>query len=258
MRLRRVRQALLCFEALHAMRPTLPREVWRFTGVPVAALSTCLAAILSGSWLMESYDRISSRLQGLGYLLMHGAGLALALAVLLLIALAASLLLMIVRPALRSRRLTVTCVFGCGVLLWAWTAGVRLPQVHTGEFTGRYVLHPLCCRSDIFIPTGNLVHRLRRGAALGQPQEWRTEVPIIAAVSRPRRGWRGGAPESWPATYSDSHGAQSFCVRVRGRLTGPGQYGWPPVLQYRLRVDSVVRTAARLPGEDRDCTAPLD
>jgi hypothetical protein len=218
-------------------------------------LSLLALATLLGSVLMEAYTRISSPLQGLAFLLLHGAGLVVPVAVLLIVLVAAASLLLLTQPSLRSVSLMLGCALAVATVFGLWHKGVRLPQVRTGEFAGRYILNPLCCKSDIFIPSQDPNHPLSRGAELGAPFE--QNVPILAAVRVPRHGWYGSHPSQWPATYSDSHGAQSFCIRVRGRLTGPGQYGWPPVLQYRLSIDSVIATAPRLSREDPDCSEPL-
>lgn len=50
----------------------------------------------------------------------------------------------------------------------------------------------------------------------------------------------GSHPRSWLSTRSDSHGVQYWQVLMRGTLIGPGHYGSPPVLHYRLKVDRVV------------------
>jgi hypothetical protein len=218
-------------------------------------LSLLALATLLGSVLMEAYTRISSPLQGLAFLLLHGAGLIVPIAVLLIVLLAAASFILFAQPSLRSCPLALGCALAVATLFGIWHRGVPLPQTRTGEFSGRYILNPLCCRSDIFVPNQDPNDPLSRGAELGAPFD--QDVPILAAVRVPKHGWYGSHPSQWPATYSDSHGAQSFCILVRGRLTGPGQYGWPPVLQYRLSIDSVIGTAPRLSGEDLDCSEPL-
>ncbi|HYW12179.1 MAG TPA: hypothetical protein VE871_09480, partial [Longimicrobium sp.] len=72
------------------------------------------------------------------------------------------------------------------------------------------------------------------------------------------RGWHGSHPDDWPNTVSDSHGGQYFTLRVRGTLTGPGNYGFPPAFQYRLRVDSILHVAPRHPADDRTCEIDLE
>jgi hypothetical protein len=59
----------------------------------------------------------------------------------------------------------------------------------------------------------------------------------------PDAGWHGSHPDRWPSTTPDVHGTQSWLARVRGRLVGPGQYGTPALMQYRLEVDGVLRVA---------------
>ena len=245
----------MAFHLLRQMPRPSQQTLARILIVMLWVLSLLVLATLVGAVLMEAYTRISSPLQGLAFLLLHGAGLVVPVAVLLIVLVAAASLLWFAQPSLRSWSLALGCALAVAALFGSWHQGIRLPQARTGEFAGRYILNPLCCRSDIFVPIQDPNHPLPRGAELGAPFE--QDVPILAAVRVPKRGWYGSHPSQWTATYSDSHGAQSFCIRIRGRLTGPGQYGWPPALQYRLSIDSVIDIAPRRSGEDSDCSEPL-
>jgi hypothetical protein len=158
--------------------------------------------------------------------------------------------LVALRPDLRSPRRAFAVVLGAAAWIAAVVEGVRPPMAHTGVFTGEFVygtpLHP-----DAFIPCVHRARPLPRGAELGYGRV--QDIPVWALVTVPRRGWHGSHPGDWPHTVSDSHGGLYFVLRVRGTLTGPGNYVFPPAFQYRLHVDSILHVAARHPADDPLC-----
>lgn len=232
------------------MTSPAPKKLARVLAILMAGASLLLIAILVAGVILDSYRRYPEPVEGVAWMLFHAAGMAWPLVVLLGCALAAALLLA-TRPRFRTRWLWPGCVLAGGALLTAWSMGVRMPVTRTGVFAGRYVHHPVCCRDlDLFLPDDSLP----RGAQIGLVAHQRQGTPVMAAVRVPESGWHGNHPDQWKIDYSDSHGATYFCLRVRGRLTGPGQYGWPPAFQYRLRVDSVV--SVRPEPKRADCSTP--
>jgi hypothetical protein len=109
-------------------------------------------------------------------------------------------------------------------------------------FHGEFVYGHQGFRPDYLRPCQDPRRPLSRGADLvggALPHDF----PVLAAVDVPRDGWHGSHPRNWPPTQSDGHGVQSWRVRVRGTLTGPGQYGRPALMHYRLEIDSVLAVA---------------
>lgn len=218
----------------------------------LASLSAGLLLVLAASLVLRQPGQAPPIVEDTAMLLLHAAAAVWPATLLLAICWGVAVLLAILRPELR--RWPWFILLGtCAVTLAAlWTSGVRPPTSRVGVFVGMYVQHPLCCRTDIFIPAPTANRPLSRGADLwGLPDD----LPPIATVRAPESGWGGNHPDSWPSLPSDSHGAQYFCVRMRGTLMGPGQYGRPPVLQYRFAVDTVLAVRPQLPS-GFECDGP--
>lgn len=206
-------------------------------------LSCGLAVVLVGGLLFRE-SAPSSRFFGVVTLL-YGAGLAFPLSGLIAFGLIGSLTLAAGGWG-RGGLVFLGWGIAVAVLVLAWAAGVRVPHSRSGEWVGLFERDPLCCQFSIFIPEPRQGGSLRKGSDFGDTRDATGGVPFVAITSR---RWAGPPLNAWPPTVSDSHGARSYCVRVAGKLTGPGQYGWPPVAEYRLRVDSVITvTRVSSPG----------
>lgn len=217
----------------------------------LVALSVVLTLVLAGSAALRPRGQAPPWLEKFGHVFGgYGAGLAWPVFGLLTLALACAALVLALRPDLRGRRRAFTLALGAAAWIAAAVMGVRPPTSRTGVFAGELVygtvMHP-----DLFVPCTDPARPLPRGPALGlgrvQP------VPLLALVHVPEGGWNGSHPRDWPSTVSDSHGGLYFSVRVRGTLTGPGNYGMPAAYEYRLRIDSVLHVVPRHPADDRPC-----
>lgn len=153
------------------------------------------------------------------------------------------------RPELRTRGTGAAVLLAIVGLHAAWVAGVRPPVSRTGVFAGEFVYGHMGFRPDFFVPCQEPARPLPRGADLLKGA-MEPGMPILAAVDVPERGWHGAHPRRWPATESDSHGTRHWLVRVRGRLTGPAQYGTPALMQYRLDVDTVLEVSPKRTFQD--------
>lgn len=206
----------------------------------IAGMSILLVLVLAGGAAIEGEDQIPEFVYGLGGTFgTWGAGLAWPLFALVAGAMLGLLALGAVRGKLQSPRRGAALLLGAVALNLAWLTGVRPPASRTGEFLGTYVHGWLSVRHDVLIPCQDPAHPWPRGTELPLgPRD--TEVPLMAAIHLPEEGWHGSHPRNWPRSWSDIHGTQYWLVRVRGTLVGPGQYGWPPLMHYRLRVDSVL------------------
>jgi hypothetical protein len=218
----------------------------------IAALGLMLILVLAGSAALVR-DAQDPEITGFGYTFGgYGAGLAWPIFALLSAALPGAALVAALRPDLRSGRRALAVAMGAAAWIAAAVEGVRPPTSRTGVFTGGYVhgtpLHP-----DAFIPCMDPARPLPRGVELGFGRV--QDLPLWALVRVPEKGWHGSHPGDWPNTVSDSHGGLYFTVRVRGTLTGPGNYGIPAGFQYRLRIDSVLYTQPRHMGDDPACGA---
>jgi hypothetical protein len=227
------------------------RRVAAFLVLAIEALSLLLMLVLAGSALLGLRERIPKWVEGFARTFGGlGTGLVWPLFALLSVALAGAVLVAALRPDLRSGRRAFTVALGVAAWIAAVVDGVRPPMSRTGVFTGEYAystaMHP-----DLFIPCRDPARPLSRGAGLGLRHI--QDGPLMAVVQVPGRGWHGSHPGNWPSTTSDSHGGLYFTVRVRGTLTGPGNYGFPPAFPYRLRIDSVLHVAPRHPADDRPC-----
>lgn len=227
------------------------RRVATFLVVTIDALSLVLVLVLAGSAALVLRGEVPEQVEGFAHTFGgYGAGLAWPVLALLSFALAGAGLVAALRPDLRSGRRAITLALGAA----AWTAavvqGVRPPASRSGVFTGELVygtpLHP-----DAFIPCRDPARPLPRGVELGFGRI--QDIPIWALVRIPGQGWHGNHPRDWPNSVSDSHGGLYFTLRVRGTLTGPGNYGFPPAFQYRLRIDSILQVEPRHPADDRPC-----
>jgi hypothetical protein len=217
----------------------------------IAVLSLVLILVLAGSAALALDEPGPERYMGFGYIFGgYGAGLAWPAFALLSVALAGAGLVAALRPDLRSGRRAAAVALGAAAWIAAAAEGVRPPTSRTGVFTGELVygtnMHP-----DLFVPCRDPARPLPRGAELGVGRA--QQMPLMALVRIPEKGWHGSHPRDWPSTGSDSHGGLYFTLRVRGTLTGPGNYGIPPAYQYRLRVDSILHAAPRHPADDRPC-----
>jgi hypothetical protein len=212
----------------------------------IAALGLVLILVLAGTAALELDAPGPERFTGFGYTFGgYAAGLAWPVLALLSAALAGAALVAALRPDLRSGRRAVAVALGAAAWIAAAVEGVRPPTSRTGVFTGGYVhgtpLHP-----DAFIPCTDSARPLPRGVELGFGRV--QDLPLWALVRVPEKGWHGSHPGDWPHGTSDSHGGLYFTIRVRGTLTGPGNYGIPAGFQYRLRIDSVLSTRPRRAG----------
>lgn len=219
--------------------------------VAIEALGLLLMLILAGSAALPYLDTLPGVVDGFARVFGGwGVWLAWPLLALLCVSVASVIGAAAIWPRLRSGRRTVAVVLGASACVAAVVEGVRPPVSRTGVFTGGFVygtvMHP-----DIFIPCSDTAPSLPRGGGLGFEQI--QELPLMALIRVPERGWHGSHPRDWPHTVSDSHGGLYYTIRVRGTLTGPGNYGSPPAIQYRMRIDSVLSTTPRRPGSMSDC-----
>jgi hypothetical protein len=216
----------------------------------IVAMSILLLLVLAGSVALWRYNDGPPLVQGLGTIFgLLGAGMAWPLSALIAAAMLLLLALAGVHTELRTRRRGTALLLGAAALHAAWLFGIRPPGSRTGVFEGQYVYGHLGIRPDLFIPCQDASRPLAAGADLLRGA-MEPGMRVMAAVHLPESGWHGSHPRDWPSTDSDIHGTQYWLVRVRGRLVGPGQYGWPPALQYRLKVDSVLSVASKRMFQD--------
>jgi len=214
----------------------------------LTGMSLLLMLILAGAASLRR-DDLPERVEAFGRLFAHGAGLAWPLFALLAIAMVALLAIAGGRAEVRSRRRGSALLLAAIALHAAWLVGIRPPTSRDGVFLGTFVYGHYGVRPEMLLICADSTGPLPRGPELVLGAE-EYELPVTAATHLPDAGWAGSHPRDWPRTYSDSHGAQSWLVRLRGRLTGPGHYGWPPALHYRLEVDSVVSVSVDRPFQD--------
>jgi hypothetical protein len=226
-------------------RPGL-ESIARRLAVVLIVLTCGLSLVLAGGLLFRASNPGSRSFGALD--LLYGVGLVFPLATAVAVGLAASLAVAARRGG-RGGPAPLAWGIAVAVLALAWAAGVRVPHSRSGEWIGLYVRDPVCCRFDIFVPEKRDRGSLPRGSDFADTRD-ATEGILFVSISN--RRWAGPPLNGWPSTVSDSHGARSYCVRVVGRLTGPGQYGWPPVAEYRLRIDSVI-AVTRVPPQRWDC-----
>jgi hypothetical protein len=214
----------------------------------ITAMSMLLILILAGSValaLPPSHDLFPWALLLGGV----GARLVWPLFALIVAAMAALLVAAGVCAELRTPRRGSALLLGVVALHAAWLFGIRPPGVRTGVFEGRFVYGHMGFRPDYLSFCEDPANPLPRGADLVS-HVLESEPPPMAAIHVPDAGWHGSHPDRWPFTTSDSHGTQSWLVRVRGKLIGPGQYGVPALMQYRLKVDSVLSVAPLIWRQD--------
>jgi hypothetical protein len=206
----------------------------------ITAMGILLILVLAGGAVIDREKQIPERIAEVGKIFgFFGAGLAWPLFALVAAAMLGLLALGAVRGELQSPRRGAALMLGAVALHAAWLLGLRPPAARTGEFLGTYVHGSLSLKPDLLIPCQDPAHPLPRGMELPLgPRD--PEIPVMAAIRLPDEGWHGSHPRNWPDSWSDVHGTQYWLVRVRGTLIGPGQYGWPPAMHYRLRVDSVL------------------
>lgn len=206
----------------------------------ITVMSVLLILVLAGAAVLDRVEQPRGFGAGFGQIFgFFGAGLAWPLFALVGAAMLGLLALGAARPGLQSSRRGAALILGAAALHGAWSMGVRPPASRTGEFLGTYVHGSVSLEPDFLVPCQDPAHPLPRGAELPIGPRDR-EIPVMAAIRLPEQGWHGSHPRDWPDSWSDVHGTQYWLVRVRGTLVGPGQYGWPPVMHYRLRVDSVL------------------
>lgn len=208
----------------------------------INGMSIFLILILAGSVGLRWYDGNDRGFHGALLFGGYAAGLAWPLFAGIVAAMLVLLALGGARRELRTPRRGSALLLGAIALHAAWLFGIRPPATRTGVFHGEFVYGHYGFRPDYFIPCQNPARPLPRGPDLmrGVMEE---EHPVMAAVYVPNTGWRGSHPRRWPSTYSDVHGTRQWLVRVRGTVSGPAQYGTPALMQYRLRVDSVLSVA---------------
>jgi hypothetical protein len=228
------------------------RRVAAALTLTIAVLGLVLILVLAGSAALVRDAPGPERFTGFAHTFGgYGAGLAWPAFALLSVALAGALLVAALRPDLRSGPRAFAVALGAAAWIAAAVEGVRPPTSRTGVFTGSLVygtvLHP-----DAFVPCIDPARPLPRGVELGFGRV--QDLPLWALVRVPEKGWHGSHPGDWPHRPSDSHGGLYFTVRVRGTLTGPGNYGTPAGFQYRLRIDSVLYTSPQYSGDvDQAC-----
>ncbi len=206
----------------------------------ITATSMLLILVLAGGAVLDRVEQRQGFWAGFGMTFgFWGAGLAWPLFALVAGTMLALLALGAARTELQSARRRTALILGAVVLHGAWDRGLRPPAARMGEFLGTYVHGSVSVAPDMLIPCLDPADPLPRGMELSlSPRD--TEVPVLAAIDLPDEGWHGSHPRNWPDSWSDSHGSQYWLVRVRGTLVGPGHYGRPPAMHYRLRVDSVL------------------
>ena len=210
--------------------------------VAINGMSIFLVLILAGSVGLSWYG--ATQRAPFAAMLFGGfaAGLAWPLFAGIAAAMLALLALGVARRALRTPRRGSALLLGAIALHAAWLFGIRPPGTRTGVFHGQFYFGHYGFRPDFLMPCQDPARPLPRGADLVR-SAMEPHSLLLVAVPVPKAGWHGSHPRNWPRTRSDSHGTQSWQVRVRGTLTGPAQYGTPALMQYRLQVDSVLSVA---------------
>ena len=216
----------------------------------ITGMSIFLILILAGSVGLARFDvRHSAFFPSMVF-----GGFAAGLAWPLFALVAASMLVLLapamVRRELRTPRRGAALLLGATALHAAWLFGIRPPGERTGVFHGGFVYGHYGFRPDYFTPCEDPARPLPRGADLVKGAMEPGAPLLAAAVYLPEDVWHGSHPRNWPPTQSDSHGTRYWLVRVRGTLKGPGQYGRPALMQYRLDVDSVLSVAPRRMFQD--------
>jgi hypothetical protein len=220
-------------------------------------LSAVLILILLGSAALQGVDTVPNRFVASALALgLYATSAAWPVFVTLIVVLVTATTFEITRVKIERWRWMII-VIGAATVVWAWSEGIRRPLTHEGIFVGEYILSPLNFEPDLFLPCEEGKYGLPRGAELGHGALGGIEVPIMAAVDVPNSGWHGVRPTEWPDTFSDSHGAQYFFVRMKGKMIGPGNYGSPPYAHYKFQVDSVLSTSPRLSVDPSDCRSLL-
>lgn len=211
----------------------------------IVGMSTLLILVLAGSVGLGWYPAEHPAFPFALLLGAHGAGLAWPLSALIVAAMLGLLALGGVHPELRTRRRGSALLLGATALHAAWLFGIRPPTSRTGVFHGKFVYGHYGFRPDFLGFCDDPARPLPRGSNLVRRAMPAEDLPVLMAVHVPEDGWHGSHPRDWPETQSDSHGSRYWLVRVRGTLKGPGQYGRPALMQYRLDVDSVLSVSPR-------------
>jgi hypothetical protein len=221
--------------------PWLNRLAATLTGA-IAGMSVLLILILAGSvglaWFGANDPAFPWAMIFGGF----GAALAWPLSALIAGAMLVLLSIAIVGRGIGTPRRGSALLLGAAALHAAWLFGIRPPGERTGVFQGKFVYGHYGFRPDYLALCQYPDRPLPRGADLVKGA-LPSDFPVTAAIYLPDEGWRGSHPRKWPDTQSDSHGTQTWLVRVRGTLRGPAQYGRPALMQYRLEVDSVLGVA---------------
>jgi hypothetical protein len=220
----------------------LNRLAATLTGM-ITGMSIFLILILAGSVGLWRYDRADDLFLGAMVFGGYASGLAWPLFAGIVAAMVVVLSLGLAVRRLRTPRRGAALLLGAAALHTAWLFGIRPPAERTGVFEGTFVYGHYDLRPDFLIPCEDPARPLPRGADLVKGAT--SEDLLLVAVEVPENGWHGSHPRHWPSTYSDVHSTRYWRVRVRGSLKGPGQYGRPALMQYRLDVDSVLRVARR-------------
>ncbi|HEY0016385.1 MAG TPA: hypothetical protein VGC13_08705 [Longimicrobium sp.] len=205
----------------------------------ITGMSILLVLILAGSVGLAWFDADHGAFPWALLLGGFGAGLAWPLFALITAAMLVLLVAAGVRAALRTTRRGSALLLGATALHAAWLFGIRPPAERTGVFTGKFVYGHMGFRPDYLHLCDDPTRPLPRGSDLVKGA-LPVDFPLLAAIYLPEDGWHGSHPRDWPSTESDSHGTRHWLVRMRGTLKGPGQYGRPGLMPYRLDVDSVV------------------
>lgn len=209
----------------------------------ITGMSIFLILILAGSVGLARYDVSQNAFYGAMLFGGYAAGLAWPLFALVVASMAALLVAAGVCVELRTLRRGSALLLGATALHAAWLFGIRPPAHRTGVFSGTFVYGHLGFRPDYLHLCEDPSRPLPRGADLVKGALEPGARMLMAAIHLPEDGWHGSHPRDWPSTQSDSHGTRYWLVRMRGTLKGPGQYGRPGLMQYRLEVDSVVSVA---------------
>ena len=220
----------------------------------ISGMSIFLVLILAGAVANRWRGDVSQFGQDWGLVFGgYAAGLAWPLSALIAAAMLALLVIAGVGAKLRTPRRGSALLLGATALHAAWLFGIRPPASRPVVFLGKYVHGDWNQATDYFFPCEDPGRRLPRGADLTRPliesDGLRISVPL------PDSGWAGSHPRHWPSSVSNSHGTQYWLVRLRGTITGPGHYGRPPIMHYRMRVDSVLSVAPMYEWED-ECGGP--
>lgn len=209
----------------------------------IAGMSIFLILILAGSVGLARLDAGHDAFPWAMLFGGFGAALAWPLFALVAASMLGLLALVIGWRATRTGRRGAALLLGAVALFAGYRFGIRPPAERTGVFRGQFVYGHLGFRPDYFSPCEDPARPLPRGADLVKGAMEPGAPLLAAAVYLSDQGWNGSHPRNWPATRSDSHGTQTWLVRVRGTLKGPGQYGRPALMQYRLEIDSVLSVA---------------